>query len=185
MIKFNVLSKFYKSKYYIYEHYINNELFYIGKGQKLRALELNGRSKRWNKRVEENGGTDEVTIEIIAHFDVNEEALNFKKKHIKKMYHSKANLVNFNYNNNIPLNIKNKKLNVNVTVPKEYLDKSLTTQMKKELCDELNIIGVQGKQIKWPSLKKQLIKNGYFVKDTQIRIEGKRTKVSIITEEDL
>lgn len=76
----------------------------------------------------------------------------------------------------------NRTLDIYIEMPEVYLDKPLTTAMKQSLCKELNIIGTNGQPIKWPTTKKQLIKNGYKVKDTQVKVNNKKTRVSIITK---
>lgn len=73
-------------------------------------------------------------------------------------------------------------MKVSIEVPEGYLDKPLTSVMKKEMCEALNVIGNNGMPIKWTGMKKRLIENKYTIKDTQIRIDGKATKVSIITK---
>lgn len=76
----------------------------------------------------------------------------------------------------------NRTLDIHIEMPEVYLDKPLTTAMKQSLCKELNIIGTNGQPIKWPTMKKQLIKNGYKVNDTQVKVNNKKTRVSIITK---
>lgn len=54
--------------------------------------------------------------------------------------------------------------------------------LKTELCKEINLIDACGRLMKWTSIKTLLRKNQYEIKDVQRVIEGKKTKVSIITK---
>ena len=62
-------------KYYIYTHAINGVVFYIGsnwnKGTQDRAYNMlsRARTKKWHEYVNENGGKENVTVEIIERFD--------------------------------------------------------------------------------------------------------------------
>lgn len=68
-----------------------------------------------------------------------------------------------------------------VTVPERYLDNPLTTKIKNTLCKELNITDSRGRQSKWRAVKGHLFKNGYEIFDMTETIQGKRTRVSYIT----
>lgn len=46
-----VKNKIKDANYYVYEHYLDNKLFYIGKGSGKRCFHYRDRSKRWNKVV--------------------------------------------------------------------------------------------------------------------------------------
>lgn len=63
-----------------------------------------------------------------------------------------------------------------------YLNKPLTKTGKDELCQNMKMYDDRGRLMKWTSISKELIKQGCTIKDTQIRLEGKRVKVSIITK---
>lgn len=63
-----------------------------------------------------------------------------------------------------------------------YLDRPLTKADKDELCQNTKMYDDRGRLMKWTSISKELIKQGYTIKDTSIRIDGKITRVSIITK---
>lgn len=69
---------------------------------------------------------------------------------------------------------------ITVTVPDEYLDIDLTKEDKDRLVEYFNIKDNKSRIIKWTRLKKIIESSGYKVTDKQIRIEKKKTKVSII-----
>lgn len=89
---------------------------------------------------------------------------------------------------NLYLKAKNKENEIKITIADKWLDKPLTTQDKKELCKELNLVNQNGRALSWTSVKRILEFSGYKVTDTQIRlkldgvIKSKATKVSIVTE---
>jgi hypothetical protein len=57
-----------------YAHYTpQGRLFYIGKGSEKRAKALKGRNKYWHRVVQKHGKPD---IQVLAHWDTNEEACN-------------------------------------------------------------------------------------------------------------
>ena len=64
----------------------------------------------------------------------------------------------------------------------KWLNIPLTTAMKKELVQELQLTDDRGRDMKWTGLKNMLESSGYEVKDTQRRIDNKRVKVSVITK---
>lgn len=70
-----------------------------------------------------------------------------------------------------------------LTIPNNYLDIPLNKEEKDTLVNELKVVNKEGKLVKWTSIKNRLIKEGiYNVKDTQLRVNGKATKVSIISK---
>ena len=69
----------------------------------------------------------------------------------------------------------------NIEVPKDYLNRQLTTSDKNNLCEELNIINERGTHKRWTSVKIDLKKLGYKIEDKTIRADGKQFRVSIIT----
>lgn len=71
-----------------------------------------------------------------------------------------------------------------VHIDKAYLNVNLTTEDKNYLCDELQIIDSKGRVRRWPSAKEHIVQAGYVIKDKTITIDGKRTRVSIITVKD-
>lgn len=64
-------------------------------------------------------------------------------------------------------------------VPK-ILNKKLTTKDKNKICKEFGIIDDKGRLIKWTRIKKIINEFGYEIEDKTLRINKKRTKVSII-----
>lgn len=65
-------------KYYVYRHYIGDNTFYVGKGQKDRAYEnrKDRRSAKWHEFVNNR----EYNIEIVKYFNNNKEALDFEEE---------------------------------------------------------------------------------------------------------
>ena len=74
-------------------------------------------------------------------------------------------------------------LTVDIVVPEKYLNRFLTSEHKNEMCKELNIINTSGSVASWRTLKKLITSEGtgYKIQDTFKTIEGKRTRVSIIS----
>lgn len=66
-----------------------------------------------------------------------------------------------------------------------WLNKPLTKEDKNKLCKELMLIDKQGRLLKWTSIKAKLLEHRYNIRDTQRRLNGKQTKVSIITKGEL
>lgn len=77
---------------------------------------------------------------------------------------------------------KEEKVISEINLEEKWLDKPLTTKDKKELCEELKVYNKNGKITKWSGIKTILENNLYKIKDTQIRLEGKRMKVTIINK---
>lgn len=69
-----------------------------------------------------------------------------------------------------------------VLLNEKWLNTSLTSEKKKELCNELVIVDSKGQLRKWPSVSKILEKEGYVIVNKTISINGKRTRVSTITK---
>jgi hypothetical protein len=65
-------------------------------------------------------------------------------------------------------------------VPKEYLDVFLNKQDKEKLASKLNIIGSQGRQLKWTGVKQILLNNGYEVKSKVKKIDGRQIRGDVI-----
>ncbi|WP_294363038.1 DEAD/DEAH box helicase family protein [uncultured Clostridium sp.] len=63
-----------------------------------------------------------------------------------------------------------------------YLNRVLTKADKDAMCESLKRYDNRGRLIKWTSLSKVLISQGYMIKDSNIRIDGKITRVSTITK---
>ena len=68
-----------------------------------------------------------------------------------------------------------------IKVPEEYLNKDLTVHDKQSLCKDLYIIDEKGRLRKWTTIKKLIESSGYVIEDTVRTIDGKRTRVSVIT----
>ena len=69
-----------------------------------------------------------------------------------------------------------------IKLDKCWLDKPLTTEDKKVLCEQLGLTDKFGRVLKWRCVSDELTKKGYEIKNTTLRIEGKRTRVSIINK---
>ena len=95
----NFIDKLYKSNYYIYEHYLDGKLFYIGKGNGKRAIDFSQRSEMWKTKV--NKRETDIEVKIIAHFYDNVYAKAFEKMHIRNAIESNIELVNIIYNENL------------------------------------------------------------------------------------
>lgn len=77
---------------------------------------------------------------------------------------------------------QNEKLtDVDIKLDEKYLNRSLTSEDKNSLCNEMNIFDNNGRLRKWPTLKEFIIKSGYKVEDKLETINDKRTRISIIT----
>lgn len=66
--------------YYVYKHYLDGELFYIGKGQKGRCFEFDNRGTAWKNFVD--GREKEVLVDIAKAFSNENEAYNFESNEI-------------------------------------------------------------------------------------------------------
>lgn len=82
--------------HYVYEHSLDGEVFYIGKGIKNRACDLISRSPLWIEYV--NGREREVSVEIVALFENDKNALMFEESLIRKYTSSGLNLCNVTHN---------------------------------------------------------------------------------------
>lgn len=71
---------------------------------------------------------------------------------------------------------------VKIVLSSVWLNNPLTTAQKNELVNELNIIDFKGVQRKWRGIKTDLEKSGYKIKDMTLRINKKRTRVSVISK---
>lgn len=71
-----------------------------------------------------------------------------------------------------------------IDIPEEYLDVYLTKAKKEELSERLNIINSKGVPAKWKKVNEILkdMGNEYSITDTLKNIDGKRTRVTIISE---
>lgn len=62
------------------------------------------------------------------------------------------------------------------------LGMELSKEDKNNLVEKLNILNERGVQVKWPTIKKTLVKSGYEVEDDVKRVDGKAIRFSIITK---
>ena len=76
---------------------------------------------------------------------------------------------------------REKEVDLIIDLPKMYIDKWLTSNMKDELCFQLNIINASGKVSKWGAISKLMIAQNYEIENSVKTIDGKRTRVSKIT----
>lgn len=67
-----------------------------------------------------------------------------------------------------------------VNFPDELINKDLTTEDKRNLCEKLDVRNFKGNVLKWTSIKSILIKQGYVIKDKSVYINGKLTRVSSV-----
>ncbi|HHT97316.1 MAG TPA: DEAD/DEAH box helicase family protein [Clostridiales bacterium] len=72
-----------------------------------------------------------------------------------------------------------------VYLPEEYIDIPLNNERKIDLYMRLNLTDKNGRIVKWPTIKKLLIKQGYNVIEKTATIDGERYRVSVITVDDL
>ena len=73
-------------------------------------------------------------------------------------------------------------LNKTILLDTKYLNTPLTTEDKEKLSIELNLVNKRNEVAKWVSIKKALIEEGYSIADKTLTIDGKRRRVSIISE---
>lgn len=70
--------------------------------------------------------------------------------------------------------------NKKVELDKKWLNRPLTSKEKQELCNELELYDERGRLKKWKAISKELIKNGYKIKNSRLS-DVKRTSVSTIS----
>ncbi|MGU8942856.1 DEAD/DEAH box helicase family protein [Clostridium perfringens] len=63
----------------------------------------------------------------------------------------------------------------------KWLNTSLTTVDKNKLCEELGFYDEKDRLLKWSRVSKILLANDYKIKDSTKQIEGKRSRISIIS----
>lgn len=81
--------------YYVYEHYLDGEIIYVGKGKGLRACS-EGRNSYWTMRV--GNRINEVEVKIIGYFELEEDALFFERLLIRRRVSEGYNLCNVVHN---------------------------------------------------------------------------------------
>lgn len=73
--------------------------------------------------------------------------------------------------------------NSNLVIPDGYIDVPLNSEMKEQLAREINIINTNKKNASWTTIKKILSNDSkYEVKDSTKNIDGKRTRITIISQ---
>lgn len=80
------------------------------------------------------------------------------------------------------LSVKIMRRDASLNVIENYLDIPLDVNMKEEIAVKLDVQRENGSLAKWTSIKAALKENGYTVEDDQMTVNGKRVRVSIITE---
>lgn len=180
----NIINQMYKTKYYVYEHYIEGNLFYIGKGKNCRAtdLKIRDRSHAWNNIVKNNQAN--VEVRIVANFDTDEAAIAYERKAIKEAFEVETKLANVIHNNNNNIRLPSTESDIASTIQtisNKYLNILLTTSIKKMFCNELNLINSSGRQVRWPGIKILLIDQGYKITDAQRVVDGKKQRISILS----
>jgi len=67
-------------------------------------------------------------------------------------------------------------------IEEQWLDTPLTKEMKKELCNIIDLRNKDKRKTGWTTLKKGLNESGYSVKDIRKTIDGIKKSFSIITK---
>lgn len=72
--------------------------------------------------------------------------------------------------------------NLEIYIPKEYLNKKLTTTETKALAEHLDVKSSRGKTMKWPGVKKELSRESshYTVSPVYVTIDGTRSRTYVI-----
>lgn len=69
-----------------------------------------------------------------------------------------------------------------IVVDEKYLNTPLTSDDKEQLSIDLNIINSRNVLAKWTSIRKILSEKGYVIEDKTLTVNGKRRRVSFISE---
>lgn len=175
----------YEKEHYVYEHYLDGNLIYIGKGSGSRAVTFTQRNRKWKEIV--GNRCSEIEVKIIESFDCYEKAelleanLIFKNRNEKFL----ANLwiPKVKPNEKLVQKLTEKQITEKINkVTKGYRNTPLTTEDKEKLSIELNLVNKRNEVAKWVSIKKALIEEGYSIVDKTLTVDGKRRRVSIISE---
>lgn len=111
------------AKHYVYEHYLDNRLFYVGKGIDMRAYDFKNRNFNWLQKVK--GRECEIKVKIVAYFEEEQDAYNYEKCLIKKYCENGRKLENIIYNNN-----NNKRKNNEINMDYNYFSNISNKQIK-------------------------------------------------------
>lgn len=180
-MRLSSLYQLYRKRHYVYEHYIDGDLIYIGKGQGGRAVDFWGRNDEWIRRVD--GRYEDVKVKIVKGFEDESEAFALEYELIR-LNSNNDSLTNYRSDNYVQYKYKGQTkefiLNRIIEVVPEYLDRDLINDDKTQLCEGLNIIDAQGRMIMWPTIKKYLIENGFVINEKTKTINGKRCRIVII-----
>lgn len=79
----------------------------------------------------------------------------------------------------------NKTIYPEIVFPERYMDKVLTSEMKEELVNELDLKDSKGRRRKWLSISEIAEEKGYKIINERRIVEGKRQRISIIKREVL
>ena len=182
-MRLSSLYQLYRKKHYVYEHYLDGDLIYIGKGQGGRAVEFWARNDEWKRVV--NGRYGDVEVKIIKGFEDESEALLFESK-LLKLNIDNEDLTNQHFRSYNGSQSQYKKqtkefiLNRIVEVIPEYLDRVLINAERTQMCKEFNLFNKRGEVAMWPTIKKYLIENGFVISKKTKTINGKRCRIVII-----
>lgn len=122
--------------YYVYEHYLDNELFYIGKGSGERCFTYNSRSQAWKNLV--NNREKEIVVKIKKTFENENEALIFEKYIINEMS-KKYELTNIVYNSEFKKH-EEYAVKSNITTSKPIFNRSIKKNVSQEIKSLENLI---------------------------------------------
>lgn len=82
-----------------------------------------------------------------------------------------------------PVEVKIMQREKGLGIIEKSLNKELTSYDKDKIIEEMNIRNdINGRTVKWTTIKNTLEKNGYKIEDKRIKDNGKRLTVSIITK---
>lgn len=180
-MRLSSLYQLYRKKHYVYEHYIDGDLIYIGKGQGGRAVDFWGRNDEWIRRVD--GRYEDVEVKIVKGFEDETKALLLESK-LLKLNIDNEDLTNqhFRSYNGSQYKKQTKEFILNriVEVIPEYLDRVLINAERTQMCNKLNLFNKRGEVVMWPTIKKYLIENGFVISEKTKVINGKRCRITII-----
>ena len=160
--------------YYTYAHYTSaGKVFYIGKGVDDRAFSFSDRSQSWKRAVKDNKG---VSIEILAHWDTEQEAFEHEKVLIGCFADMMHPLVNKTKGGKGPYGI------VISEERKQYLRQKLTGfKHKKVTCPKCQKTGGETTMKRWHFDKC----SGNRPYKARVTIDGKRIYLGYFETKDL